>query len=171
MGGCASAGAPLAIGRERPPTRAASDSDQPRAAIATPHERPFEPKGGVVILGPEGRVIVMQLWEGNARPESACPSGLPALSPSTFRDVATLHVMPSPGASAPSKANGYRFGEDTFAAFSGRLFEQNLHVTGVKLPSKLEGGTTIVVPVDVSDVGGSSVYGGRVRISVCDLSK
>jgi hypothetical protein len=88
-----------------------------------------------------------------------------------WRDVATLHVMPSPGPNAPARANGYRFDADTFAVFSGRLFERNLRVSGVRLPAKVEAGTTITVPVGVTDVSGTSVYEGRVRMFVCDLSK
>jgi hypothetical protein len=171
LGGCAAAATSSLVAapqRERViETRRASGPSSDEKY----RDRPFEPRGGVVILGPEGRLIVMQLWEGTASPESACPSGLPATSGSTFRDVATLHVMPSPGPKAPSKANGYRFDEDTFAVFSGRLFERNLRVSGVRLPAKLEGGTTISVPVGVTDVSGTSVYEGRVRMFVCDLSK
>jgi hypothetical protein len=177
LGGCAMA--PSAVERPNARARESRESRESRETgerlvvepLSGTRETPFEPRGGVVILGPEGRVIVMQLWEGAAAPESGCPSGLPEMPPSTWRDVATLHVMPVPGPSAPSRANGYRFDEDTFAAFSGRLFEQKLNVIGVKLPAKLEGGTTIVVPVGLTDVAGASVYEGRVRVFVCDLSK
>lgn len=109
----------------------------------------------------------MQLWEGPARPESGCPSGVHAGS----SEHATLHVMPRPGPEAPSRANGYRFDGEKFAVFTGRLFEQNLNVTGVKLPPRLEGGKTIQVPVDVRDLDGRAVYDGRLPVLVCDLSK
>lgn len=125
-------------------------------------DRPFSPRAGVVVLGANGVLVAIRLWEGDASAASVCVSGLDA----STGGRAALSLMPNVDGPLP-QASGYPLDDRTTALFDGRLQHRRVAKVRAKLPAKIASGSTTRMHFDIRDESGVSAYAGDVEVLFC----
>lgn len=153
-----------------PPTTASATLRSAELKSAPPllpedADRPFAPRAGVAVLGANGVLVAMRLWEGETSPASVCVSGLDA----STRGRAALALMPNVDGPLP-QASGYQLDDRTAALFDGRLQGRRVAKVRARLPAKIATGSTTRMRFDIRDDSGRAVYAGDVDVLFCDPS-
>jgi hypothetical protein len=113
-------------------------------------ERPFSPKTGMALVGANGGLVAVRLWENDA---IACTSAV------DHSAGAVLSLTPN--------VEGYRLDDRAAVLFDTRSQERRVVKVRAKVPPKIIAGTSTRMHFDIRDDGGAAVFDGDVEVLFC----